>query len=83
MKSDLSHVKTNHEDLVMKHIDDETINVSVPEVMEETIEVVPHKEVPQVHFIDDVVKMPVMLQKAGAGDSGRAENCGDSTGAVY
>ena len=63
MKSDLSHVKMNHEDLVMKHIDDEIIIVFVPEVMEEAIEVVPHKEVLHVHFIDEVVKMPVTLQK--------------------
>ena len=63
MKSDLSHVKMNHEDLVMKRIDDEIIIVFVPEVMEEAIEVVPHKEVLHVHFIDEVVKMPVTLQK--------------------
>ena len=29
MKNDLSHVKTNHEDLVMKHIDDKVTDVPV------------------------------------------------------
>ena len=46
-----------------EHVDDENINVPVPEVMEETIGVVQHNPQKQVRCVDEIIDMPVVMQR--------------------
>ena len=62
MKSDLLHVKANHEDLVLKHRS--VARATESQIMEEIMEVMPlmPQERTQEHIDDEIIDMPAPMQ---------------------